>query len=49
MSSKAKKIAKRYELGYVTDEQLDRYHELGVITDAEYAEIRAIRHSGEEE
>ena len=47
MSSKAKTILKRYEKRYVTDEQLARYHELGVITDEEYIEIYQTKHVGE--
>lgn len=44
MSEKAKKIAERYLEGYVTDEQLERYRALGVISDAEYETIWALRH-----
>lgn len=39
MSSKAKKIQERYQKGFVTDEQLKRYLDLGVITEEEYEEI----------
>lgn len=44
MSAKAQKIMERYEQSYVTDAQLKRYLELGVITEEEYAEIYAIKH-----
>ena len=44
MSSKAKQIKTRYEKGYVTDTQLTRYMELGVITAEEYEEIYNTRH-----
>ena len=33
------KIKKRYDKGYVTDEQMHRYVELGQITPEEYEEI----------
>ena len=48
MSGKASKIKSRYEKGYVTDEQLKRYLELGAITEAEYDEIYATKHPVEE-
>ena len=44
MSSKAKQIKARYEKGYVTDTQLARYMELGVITSDEYEEIYKTKH-----
>lgn len=44
MSVKAEKIKERYQLGYVTDEQLGRYERLGVITQVEYEEIYAMKH-----
>ena len=44
MSSKAKQIKTRYEKGYVTDTQLTRYMELGVITVEEYEDIYKTRH-----
>ena len=44
MSSKAKQIKSRYEKSYVTDTQLTRYMELGVITAEEYEEIHNTRH-----
>ena len=44
MSSKAKQIKSRYEKSYVTDTQLARYMELGVITAEEYEEIYNTRH-----
>ena len=47
MSAKAQKIKERYEQSYVTDAQLDKYKQLGVITDEEYAAIYAIKHPAE--
>ena len=44
MTPKAEKIKERYLIGYVTDEQLLRYKELGVLTQAEYDEIYALKH-----
>lgn len=49
MSTKAEKIKTRYLKGYVTDEQLKRYLELGAITQDEYNEIYAAKHSAETE
>lgn len=49
MSRTAQRIKTRYERGWVTDEQLSRYLELGAITHEEYTEIRAARHTEEEE
>lgn len=48
MSAKARKIMERYEQSYVTDVQLERYLQLGVITEDEYAEIYAIKHPVED-
>ena len=45
MSSKAEKIKTRYEKGYVSDAQLLKYFELGVITQEEYDEIYKTRHN----
>lgn len=44
MSEKAEKIKTRYEKGYVTDTQLQRYLELGAITQNEYDTIHATKH-----
>ena len=44
MSKKAETILKRYKKGYVTDEQLLRYMELGAITQDEYCAIYATKH-----
>lgn len=44
MTPKAEKIKERYLMGYVTDEQLLRYKELGVLTQTEYDEIYALKH-----
>lgn len=33
-------IKERYEKGYITDEQLERYVALGVITETQAAEIK---------
>lgn len=45
MSKKAEQIKTRYMKGYVTNEQLLRYLELGAITQEEYDEIYAAKHS----
>ena len=44
MSKKAESIMDRYKKGYVTDEQLLKYLNLGVITDEEYDIIYATKH-----
>lgn len=44
MSKKAKQIMTRYEKGYVTDEQLEKYLELGAISQEEYDTIYASKH-----
>ena len=44
MSKTAQRIMTRYEKGYVTDEQLLRYLELGAITQEEYDIIYATKH-----
>ena len=44
MSAKAEKIMQRYIKYYVTDAQLKRYLDLGVITQEEYDTIYATRH-----
>ena len=44
MSKKAEQVKTRYEKGYVRDDQLKRYLELGAITQKEYDEIYAIKH-----
>lgn len=49
MSAKAQKIMDRYEQSYVTDAQLAKYLQLGVITEDEYAAIYAIKHPVETE
>lgn len=45
MSKTAQRILARYEKGYVTDEQLKRYLELGAITEEEYQTIYESRHT----
>ena len=47
MTPKAEKIKERYLMGYVTDEQLLRYKDFGVLTQAEYDEIYALKHPAE--
>ena len=47
MSKKAEQVKTRYEKGYVRDDQLKRYLELGAITQEEYDEIYAIKHPTE--
>lgn len=49
MSAKAQKIMERYEQSYVTDAQLERYLELGVITEEEYEVIYEVKHPKVEE
>ena len=44
MSNKAEKILSRYLKGYVTDEQLKKYLELGAISNEEYDEIYNEKH-----
>ena len=44
MSAKAQSIMERYERGYVTDAQLEKYLQLGVITEEEYEVIRATKY-----
>lgn len=44
MSRKAEQIRERYLRGYITDEQLFRYFELGVINEEEYKAIYAEKH-----
>lgn len=44
MSAKATKIMERYMKNYVTDTQLKKYSELGVITQDEYDYIYAEKH-----
>ena len=49
MSKKAEKILERYGKGFVTDEQLLKYLELGAITPEEYTIIYEKTHqSGDE-
>ena len=43
--SKYEQIRMRYSQGFVTDVQLERYFELGVITEEEYREIYSMRHA----
>lgn len=45
MSAKAQKIMDRYKKSYVTDAQLERYLDLGAITQEEYDTIYATKHS----
>ena len=44
MSKKAESIKTRYEKGYVTDTQLSKYLEIGVITQEEYNIIYLTKH-----
>lgn len=37
-------VKERYLKNYVTDSQLERFKNLGVITEAQYAEIYALKH-----
>lgn len=47
MRDKPQSILDRYKKGYVTDEHLSQYLELGVITQDEYDLIYATKHSSE--
>lgn len=49
MTAKAKKIMNRYEQSYVTDAQLERYFQLGVLTEEEYAAIYELKHPAADE
>lgn len=40
------RIKSRYLLGYIRDDQLDRYVTLGVIAEAQAEEIRAAKTAG---
>lgn len=44
LNGKAREIAERYANGFVTDSQLTRYKELGVITESEYDIIYNLKH-----
>ena len=44
MSKKAQTILTRYEKGYITDEQLMKYLDLGAITQDEYDTIYQTKH-----
>ena len=46
MSTKSENIKNRYLKGYVTEEQLLKYMEIGVITHEEYIEIKTNNHGG---
>ena len=39
-------ISKRYQQGYVRDDQLRRYWELGVLTDEQYITIHQTKYPG---
>ena len=47
--NKYEQIKARYAQGFITDAQLERYYKLGVITQDQYGEIYAIKHSANEE
>lgn len=46
-SKKAATIKTRYEKRYVTDAQLSRYFQLGIITEEEYIAIYQTKYPGE--
>lgn len=48
MTATVKRIMTRYQKGYVTDAQLQRYLDLGVITQEEFDIIFETRHPKEE-
>ena len=43
------RIKERYLKNYITDAQLVRFKDLGVITEAQYTELYALKHSAETE
>ena len=45
LSAKARAIMSRYGQSYVTDAQLAKYMQLGVISEEEYAAIYVVKHS----
>lgn len=47
--SKYEIIKERYIKGYVTDEQLEKYWQLGVLTEEQYWEIYYTKHERPEE
>ena len=43
------RIKERYLKNYITDSQLERFKALGVITEAQYDELHALKHPVETE
>ena len=43
------RIKERYLKNYITDAQLERFKALGIITEAQYAELYALKHPAETE
>lgn len=43
------RIKERYLKNYITDSQLERFKALGVITEAQYTELYALKHPVETE
>ena len=43
------RIKERYIKNYITDSQLGRFKDLGVITEAQYTELYALKHPAEPE
>ena len=43
------KIKERYMKNYITDAQLERFKALGIITEAQYLELYALKHPAEQE
>ena len=43
------RIKERYLKNYITDSQLERFKSLGVITEAQYTELYALKHPSETE
>lgn len=39
-----KEIKERYSNNYIRDDQLERFKKLGIITEAQYKEIYALKH-----
>ena len=43
------RIKERYLKNYITDAQLERFKALGIITEAQYTELYALKHPAEQE
>ena len=43
------RIKERYLKNYITDNQLERFKSLGIITEAQYTELYALKHPADTE